>query len=333
LRISCDDDTCMKPRLSFLLLILLVSCTTPPAPETSVASNTPPVLPTHTRHAPTSIPSVTASPSPTVTPTAEPLCDPLLEEYCIREGSFPLQRPVRLPANDRIDAVYGYGSTANGTRDPHHGVEFANASGTPVYAAAEGRVIFAGPDEQAVYAPWANFYGNLVVIEHPDQVFTLYAHLSRIDVEGGQSVAAGQKIGEVGSSGGAIGSHLHFEVRRGNAEDYFATENPVLWLVPANDENGQPFGTMMISVVDAMGQLVTEANFSIAYFPDDSGTPSRLYYGTTYVPDLQTGRENAAFSDLPAGRYRIVVETNGQMLERRVEVESGNLTEVVFVAR
>lgn len=331
--ISRDDGHSMKPRLRFFFLILLVSCTTPPVPETTVASSTPPALATDTRRAPTSIPSVTASPPPTITPTAEPSCDPFLEDYCIRKGTFPLERPIRPPANDRMDAVYGYGSTANGTRDPHHGVEFSNASGTPVYAAAAGHVIFAGPDEQAMYAPWGNFYGNLVVIEHPGQVFTLYAHLSQIGVEVGRPVTAGQKIGEVGSSGGAIGSHLHFEVRRESAEDYFATENPVLWLAPASDENGQPFGALMISVVDTRAQLVPEANFSIAYFSDDSQTPSRLYYGTTYVPALQTGRENAAFGEMPAGHYRIVVETNGQMLERRVEVESGSLTEVVFVAR
>ena len=91
-----------------------------------------------------------------------------------------------------MDATYRYGSTANGTREPHHGVEFPNQSGTPVYAAANGTVIFAGPDQEAIYSPWQNFYGNLVVIQHEDELFTLYAHLSKIDVEAGRSFHGGQ---------------------------------------------------------------------------------------------------------------------------------------------
>jgi hypothetical protein len=229
-----------------------------------------------------------------------------------------------------IDPFYGYGSTANGTRDPHHGVEFANASGTPVHAATDGTVVFAGPDEEAIYAPWGNFYGNLVVIKHQDELFTLYAHLSRIDVAQGQEVSTGEKIGEVGSTGGAIGSHLHFEVRRGNVEDYFATQNPELWLFPAKDENGTPFGTLMISLVDREGNLIEKANFTIGYHSDSSQSPINVYYANPYSSDMLIGKENATLGGLPAGQYRIVVETNGKRLERWVEVESGKLTQVVF---
>jgi hypothetical protein len=212
-------------------------------------------------------------------------------------------------------------------------VEFSNASGTPVYAAADGIIIFAGPDQQAVYAPWGNFYGNLVVIEHEDQVFTLYAHLSRIDVQAGQNVLVGQKIGEVGRTGGAIGSHLHFEVRHGNVEDYFATQNPELWLVPAKDANGNHFGVLMISVVDGDGNLRKNANFTIGYYSDPSQSPVKTHYATTYSPDMLNVEENTALSELSAGHYRIVVEINGQMLERWVEVKSGKLTQVVFVVK
>ncbi|MDO9348820.1 MAG: M23 family metallopeptidase, partial [Anaerolineales bacterium] len=53
----------------------------------------------------------------------------------------------------------------------------------------------------------------IIVLRHADSLFTLYAHLSRIEVEAGQRVVVGQKIGEVGKSGTAQGSHLHFEVR------------------------------------------------------------------------------------------------------------------------
>jgi hypothetical protein len=232
-----------------------------------------------------------------------------------------------------IDPGYGYGSTANGTRDPHHGVEFSNPSGTPVYAAADGTVVFAGPDQQAIYAPWGNFYGNLVVMEHGDDLFTLYAHLSKIDVSVNQRVFAGEKIGEVGRTGGAIGSHLHFELRRGDVEDYFATQNPELWLVPANDPTGTPFGALMISVVDGEGKLMEDLNFTIGYYSDPSQSPDKIYYAATYFSDMLNGEENTVLGELAAGPYRIAVEMNGQILERWVEVQSGRLTQVVFVAK
>src|SRR5688500_5905585 len=214
----------MKLILNLLLLMFFVSCANPQLAETPTPVNTK-IIPTNTSQAPTTAPST----PPTITFTPEIPCDPFMVDFCITDGHFLLQRPIQPPANDLIDPGYGYGSTANGTRDPHHGVEFSNASGTPIYAAADGTVIFAGPDDQAIYAPWGNFYGNLVVIEHLGELFTLYAHLSKIDVEVNQNVLGGEKIGEVGSTGGAIGSHLHFEVRHGDVEDYFATQNPALW--------------------------------------------------------------------------------------------------------
>jgi hypothetical protein len=313
-----------------LLLLILVSCVNIEATETPVPVNTA-VISTSTNIFLPSTPLPTDVPSIIFTP--EIPCDPFRVVFCITEGHFIFQRPIQPPGNDLVDATYRYGSTANGTRDPHHGVEFSNPSGTPVYAVADGTVIFAGPDTEAIYSPWQDFYGNLAVIEHNDELFTLYAHLSRIDVEVKQKVLAGDKIGEVGWTGGAIGSHLHFEVRQGNAANYFATQNPELWLVPAKDENGNLFGTLVISVVDGDGNLLRGANFTIGFHSDPSQSPVRVYYETTYSPDMLTGEENAVVGDLPAGHYRIAVEMNGQILDRWVEVQSGKLTQIVFVVR
>jgi len=237
---------------------------------------------------------------------------------------------VKPPANDSMDLTYSYGSTANGTRDPHHGVEFANKSGTPAFAAADGKVIFAGPDQEAIYSPWANFYGNLVVIEHADELFTLYAHLAGIDVQVDQEVLGGDKIGEIGSTGVAIGSHLHFEVRRGDSRDYIASQNPALWLAPNKAENGELLGTLMISII---GQSLDfqYGEFTIDYHPDRNQPRVKSYYGTTYARDMMTGDENAALGDLPPGDYRFALEYDGRHYERWVEVESGKLTRVVIV--
>jgi hypothetical protein len=333
-------------RLLFLLLAFLVSCANPKVAETPpvantkiVTTNTPlplaptrvntEILSTDTSPVPTSVPSVV----PTIPLTPEIACDPFTVDFCITEGHFLLQRPILPPGNDLVDPTYRYASTAGGTREPHHGVEFSNPTGTPVHAAADGRVIFAGPDQQAIYAPWGNFYGNLVVIEHNSDLFTLYAHLSRIDVSVNQKVIAGDQIGQVGRTGGAIGSHLHFEVRRGDVEDYFAAQNPELWLAPAKDPNGTPFGTLQISVLTGDDKMVEKANFTIGYYSNPSQGPNKVYYATLYSPDLMLGEENAALGELPAGQYRIAVEMNGQVLERWVEVQSGRLTQVVFVVK
>ena len=315
---------------SSLLLSILVSCTNIQATETPAIVATAQIVRTSTALPPTLVPSTTI---PASTPTSNPPCNPFKVDYCITDGHFILQRPIQPPGNDLVDPTYRYGSTANGTREPHHGVEFPNPSGTPVHAAASGTVIFAGPDKEAIFSPWRDFYGNLVVIEHEGDLFTLYAHLSRVDVTTGQKVLAADQIGEVGRTGGAIGSHLHFEVRTGDVKDYFATQNPELWMLPPQDANRNRYGALMISVVGRNGDLIKHANFTIGYYFDPSQPPTRVYYATPYSPDMLRGEESAVSGELSVGRYRIAVETNGQIYERWVEVQSGKLTQVVFVIR
>ena len=86
----------------------------------------------------------------------------------------------------------------------HTGIDLGAAYGTPIAAAASGSVI---------YADWLGGYGNLTVIDHGGGLATAYAHQSRIAVSVGESVAQGQIIGYVGSTGHSTGPHLHFEVR------------------------------------------------------------------------------------------------------------------------
>ncbi|HEX2994639.1 MAG TPA: M23 family metallopeptidase, partial [Anaerolineales bacterium] len=320
----------MKRILNTLLFLSLAACTSNfEAVATQVIVDTK-VTPTNTPFLP-----VPDTPIPTSAPTSTPEvpCDPFTADFCITAGHFILQRPIDSVGNDQIDTTYRYGSTANGTREPHHGVEFPNESGTPVYAAARGIVVFAGPDKEAVYCPWENFYGNLIVIQHDDGLFTLYAHLSKIDVQAGQEVFTTDKIGEVGRTGVAIGSHLHFEVRQGDGEDYFATRNPELWLIPINDGNGIPLGALEISVVDQDHTLVKYAELTTRYYLDRSQRHVKSYYGTTYAPELLNGEESAAFGELPAGDYRVAVKANDKVYERWVEVKSGELTQVVFVVK
>jgi murein DD-endopeptidase MepM/ murein hydrolase activator NlpD len=104
---------------------------------------------------------------------------------------------------------FGTRSIFNGEeRAPHAGVDFRGAVGTPVAAPAGGRVVLA----EDLF-----FTGQTVVIDHGLGLYSLLAHLSRIDVTGGHSVSRGQRIGLLGATGRVTGPHLHWTVRLGEA--------------------------------------------------------------------------------------------------------------------
>ena len=91
----------------------------------------------------------------------------------------------------------------------HLGTDFAATTGTPARTVGDGVVEFAGVQ---------NGYGNVIFVKHRNNRETVYAHLSKIMVQRGQSVSQGQTIGLVGSTGWATGPHLHFEVRVGGMQ-------------------------------------------------------------------------------------------------------------------
>ena len=104
----------------------------------------------------------------------------------------------------------GYISCTFGGKDPggraHYALDVAIGYGTPIYAANDGTVLTAS---------WHYSYGYYIVIDHGNGMSTLYAHCSSLAVSAGQTVAKGQTIGGVGSTGYSTGNHLHFEVRKG----------------------------------------------------------------------------------------------------------------------
>lgn len=105
---------------------------------------------------------------------------------------------------------------------PHHGVDFAAPTGTPVVATADGRVVAAG---------WRGALGRCVEIRHPNGFRTIYGHLSRIErgVRRGGQVVQGQVIGFVGATGRATGPHLHYAMKSdGRAVNPLAFRNPPL---------------------------------------------------------------------------------------------------------
>lgn len=102
-----------------------------------------------------------------------------------------------------------------GTESLHHGVDLRGKKGDSVYAVLAGRVV-----ENWLVPGWYNgiryrghpIFGGYIVIEHGNQLYSIYGHLSKTLVHEGKRIIAGDKIGEVGNTGISTGNHLHFEV-------------------------------------------------------------------------------------------------------------------------
>jgi murein DD-endopeptidase MepM/ murein hydrolase activator NlpD len=108
---------------------------------------------------------------------------------------------LQWPISGRLSSGFGL------RRDTHHdGIDIAASEGTKIRAAAPGRVVFSSSRVSG--------YGNLIIVKHGGTYSTVYAHNRRNLVKSGQNVTLGQVIAEVGRTGRASGSHLHFEVRR-----------------------------------------------------------------------------------------------------------------------
>lgn len=133
-------------------------------------------------------------------------------------------RPIPAPRPSKVWPVPGsitgfFGEIRGGGR-AHAGVDLDGEIGDPVVSAGAGLVVHSGPPPQG----WSG-YGTLVVVNHPDGTYAMYAHLSSVAVPQGAVVEAGTLIGAIGVSGSVTGSHLHWEMRSGDA-----VIDPIAWL-------------------------------------------------------------------------------------------------------
>jgi LysM repeat protein len=139
---------------------------------------------------------------PTKVPAGTPILIPGFRrghEHAVEPGGTADH--LAWPLHGAITGAFG----PRGKRSHHAGIDIDGNGGDPIRAAASGTVVKAGIDGR---------YGRRVVLDHGDGLFTLYAHASKLLVQEGDQVRAGEEIAEVGHSGNAHGTHLHFEVRR-----------------------------------------------------------------------------------------------------------------------
>jgi murein DD-endopeptidase MepM/ murein hydrolase activator NlpD len=115
--------------------------------------------------------------------------------------------PYRKPVIGEVEFTSGFGIRSDpflGRPAMHTGLDFRAATGDPVRATANGKVVSSG---------WAGGYGRMVEVDHGNGLSTRYGHLSEISVKVGDTVRIGQVIGTVGSTGRSTGPHLHYETR------------------------------------------------------------------------------------------------------------------------
>ncbi len=301
--------------------------TTPTIPPTLAPSaTTVRATSTKTRVATTRAPSLTPGPSRTPRPVAQ---------------HFLVGRPVAGNATSITPALfYLYGTTGMSQYDVHHGEEFVNPSGTPLYAVAAGTVVTAGSDEQPLCgdngkSPCGRglmpggFYGKTVVIQlaapyNGQRVFALYGHMNEISVSVGDQVKPGDVLGKIGMTGIAEGPHVHFEIRLGT-NDYAHTRNPILWMTPLAGR-----GALAGRYADSQGNLVRGALVDI-FRADNSFLMETETYSRDKWPAVNSDDdlgENFAVGDLAAGTY--LVRIKGQPFSQRVTIQSGKLSFVDF---
>ena len=205
----------------------------PTAEPTAAPTVTPEVTATPTA-VPTSTPepSAAASPTPAV-PSASPAVTPTPTP-----SPQPVVNPVKLEHdvldNAETDCIYLFPvpNSREITQEysaEHKAIDIAASSGSPVYAAEDGTVSYVQIWDGSYDTTGMMSYGHMVEVRHADGNTTLYAHLSEINVQQGEKVVRGQRIGRVGSTGNSTGPHLHFEVITSEGK---ADPAECLWTMP-----------------------------------------------------------------------------------------------------
>ncbi|AWK62343.1 M23 family peptidase [Helicobacter cinaedi] len=197
---------------------------------------------------------------------------------------FLLQTPV---AGARISSRFSLGRKHPilGTIRPHYAVDYAAPKGTPIVAAADGVVIFAGK---------RGGYGNLIEIRHENNLKTLYAHMNSFasGMKSGKKVKRGQLIGRVGSTGLSTGPHLHFGLYRNNVPI-----NPLSSVKAVSKElqgkEKEKFMAVSESFIPLLQEALEKGGNSIVANESFSLTPSEADEDSTESSESSTSADSA----------------------------------------
>jgi murein DD-endopeptidase MepM/ murein hydrolase activator NlpD len=241
---------------------------------------------------------------------------------------FYFARPIGADQVNWPLANYRYG----GIFDPpfvHTGVDIDAPEGTPILAAGPGTVIWAdwgllreSPGDKS------DPYGQAVVIRmdfgyQGQQLYSVYAHLSKILALVGQHVNTGEVIGLVGATGHVTGPHVHFEIRLGENSFYY-TYNPELWMAPP-----EGWGVLVGRITDTSNKTLQQLD---VFIRNTTTSETRLVktYGPGPVNHDPVYDENMVIGDLPAGLYKISFNYKGKDQQEWVYIYGGQVTYFTF---
>lgn len=301
-------------------------------------------IPTQVLEIPTSTPAVIPLP-PDVTTTPDPSSQPL--QFTFPSPGPPLASGWRPPLYDipwapgPLDHFYfhrpiaanvvnwplpdyRYGGIEEGSDIVHSGIDIDIPEDTPVFAAADGTVVWVGYGLFKGQYDSQDPYGLAVALRHDfgyqgQRLYTVYAHLRETKVVVGQVVNQGEQLGLSGQTGRVTGPHLHFEVRLGD-NAFWATRNPELWLAPP-----QGWGVLVGRMMNADGTWLVSHDVLVTSH-ETGQTWSARTYGPSSVNRDAYYQENLVISDLPAGAYRITVVYYGVRMEEDVQIKPGLVT-------
>ncbi len=264
------------------------------------------------------------------TPGAEPISAWRPPQYSVPlaldpNDHFYFARPIGADQVNWPIADYRYGGTFLSKEVTHTGVDIPAKAGTPVLAAGPGTVLWAGwglfsGTPGNIYDP----YGIAVAIRHDfgyqgKPLYTIYAHMSDVNVAVGQWVDTGTQLGIVGSTGYTTGPHLHFEVRLGE-NSYYSTRNPELWVAPP-----QGWGVLAGRIMGSDGKLSSSTVVIINALSIKREWVVNTYGSGPANPDPYYN-ENMVISDLPSGDYRVQVVIEGIAYKLNVKISPGRVT-------
>lgn len=305
--------------------------------NTAVATATPTSLPTHTPQ-PTPFAGLPCPEQPPVKPEyqhqflspnvwPEPSTDPF-------QPHFWLSDPIATGRKPFEQAYYPYGWDGGQRFLLHNGADMPEELGTPVLAAADGTVVVAQSDQEAMFGWRCDWYGQLVIVELDERwqnqpVYILYGHIRNLQVQEGDRVQQGDQIAEIGVEGVSVVPHLHLEVRVGRNE-FGTTQNPLLWLQPTEDfgilagrlvdPEKRPWQGIRLTLIDGSGEEPTFIS-TFSYLDD----PQHIIN-----PDDQLA-ENFVFADMRPGFYTLFTQIQGVDYRVPVEIKAGEVTAVEIV--
>ena len=220
---------------------------------------------------------------------------------------------------------YRYGGTFPGWDGVvHTGIDIDAPVGTPVRAAAPGKVVWAGYGLYAGKFEANDPYGIAVTILHDfgfegEKLYTIYAHMNEVFVKPDQLVNTGDILGIVGETGATTGPHLHFEIRW-KENQFNSTLNPELWVAPP-----QGWGVLVGRVMNTSGSFFSSQDVIIQRIDRKKDWIVRTY-GDKFVRSDPFYAENLVLSDLPAGDYLINIEHEKIRYRYNITIHPGAIT-------